>query len=357
MAEETPVTPAADSGTPAAAPSQEGAVSSTPASESSSPAPAGDTGQSKGSLLDAVLKVVPASTEPDVLATAKPTEPAVPPETASPAEDQATPETEEAETAEDDDAPPPPETAPAARRKINKLLKQRRELRSQVAAMERPAEIGSQIQAFVTQNDLTDDDFANTLKIAALLKSGDYRGFYEAVAPYVRSAQEYLGVVLPRDLSEQVRIGQMTEATARNFARQRYDMERANYERQNLEVAQSRQRVEYVKNDVQRAVSSLEQRMAANDPDYKAKAPAVRRAAQALLFERGGQISHVGEALEITQAAYNEVNRHFRSMQPRPTATSPQANGASQSPSARAAPKTLMEAALQGLENSRRTGG
>jgi hypothetical protein len=355
MAEETPVTPAADSSS--AAPSQEsGAVSSTPSPSESSSASSDDTGQSKGSLLDAVLKVVPASTEPDVLAKPTPTDTAVSPDTASPT-DQAPSETEDAETAEDDDAPPPPETAPAARRKINKLLKQRRELRGQVSAMERPAEIGSQIQAFVSQNNLSDEEFSNTLRMAALLKSGDYRGFYEAVAPYVRSAQEYLGVVLPRDLNERVRAGHLTEGAARDFARQRYDMERANFERSSLEQAQSRQQVEYVKNDVQRAVSNLENRIAASDPDYKAKAPAVRRAAQALLYERGGQISHVNEALEITQAAYNEVNKHFRSMQPRPTATNPHANGASQSPSARAAPKTLMEAALQGLETARRTGG
>jgi hypothetical protein len=76
-----------------------------------------------------------------------------------------------------------------------------------------------------------------------------------------------------------------------------------------------------------------------------------------LLFERGGQIATVEDALEITKAAYDEVNRQYRSIQPRPQATAPHLNGATQSPSARAAPKSLYEAALQGLENARRSGG
>jgi hypothetical protein len=109
---------------------------------------------------------------------------------------------------------------------------------------------------------------------------------------------------------------------------------------------------------VQRAVSSFELRLSANDPDYKAKAPSVRRAAQALLFERGGKISSVDEALQITKAAYDEVNRNLRSFAPRPNATPRQPNGVVPQPSsARPAPKTLMEAALLGLDNARRAGG
>jgi hypothetical protein len=184
MAEETPVTPAAESSSPASP--QEGVASATPPSTTESPPVSGDAGQSKESLLDAVLKVVPATTESDVLA-AKPVEQAVAPDTAeSPIEDQA-----ETEDHEDDEAPAPPETAPAVRKKINKLLKQRREMRSQIAALEGPAQLGSHIQAFVKEHDLSDKDLTSTLNIAALLKAGDYRGFYEAVAPFVRTAQEF----------------------------------------------------------------------------------------------------------------------------------------------------------------------
>jgi hypothetical protein len=75
-----------------------------------------------------------------------------------------------------------------------------------------------------------------------------------------------------------------------------------------------------------------------------------------MLLERGNTIGSVQEALEVSKAAYDEVNRQMRSFQPTPRATHPMPNGASQTPSARAAPKSMMEAALQGLENSRRGG-
>ena len=114
--------------------------------------------------------------------------------------------------------------------------------------------------------------------------------------------------------------------------------------------------VQSVQSDVQRAVSSFELRLSANDPDYKAKAPVVRRVAQGMLLERGNSISSVEEALAISKAAYDEVNKQMRAFQPVPKATHPSPNGASQTPSARAAPKSLMEAAYQGLENSRRGG-
>jgi hypothetical protein len=177
------------------------------------------------------------------------------------------------------------------------------------------------------------------------------------VAPFVRTAQEYLGIVLPNDLAQRVRAGHMTEQAAREFARERFDHQRAEIRRGEVEVSSQRQHVEHVQLDVQRAVTSLENRFAASDPDYKAKATSVRRVAQAMLHERGGQITSVQEALDITKAAYDEVSAQMRAIVPRPKATNRLPNGSTQTPSARPAPKSLMEAALIGLETARRAGG
>jgi hypothetical protein len=332
-ATDTPSAPAPDSSPPSPSPSTETST---------------DTGTSKESLLDAVLKVVPATTESDILA---PTDQQAPPEAAEPDSQQA--ETEEPEA---DDDEPTNDMAPLVRKKINKLLKQRRELKTELSQLQAPAQIGSELEAFAKTNDLSGDDVAATLRMAAMLRAGDYRSFYEAVAPFVRTAQEYLGIVLPGDLAEQVKQGQMTENAAKAYARQRFDGQRSQFELESATQVHQRQQVQAVQNDVQRAVSNFELRLSANDPDYKAKAPAVRRHAQALLFEKGGTISGVDEALAITKAAYDEVNRQMRAFQPRPVATHLHPNGATQTPSARAAPKTLMEAAIQGLENARRGG-
>lgn len=350
MSDETSSAPAASDAAPAPSPA--------PAPDVSSPSPSqppaetsADAGQSKESLLDAVLKVVPATTETDVLL--RPKDDAAPPDAAQPAsEDQA-----ETETDDSDDDEAPVGESPDTRRKVNKLLKQRRELRDELSRISGPAQIGSELETFARTNDLSGEDVAATLRMAAMLRAGDYRSFYQAIAPFVRTAQEYLGIVLPRDLQSRVQQGHMTEDAAKEFARQRYDQQRAEFERSAAEATQGRQAVQYVQDDVRRAVSSFELRLSANDPDYKAKAPAVRRAAQAMLFERGGAIGSVEEALEITRAAYDEVNRQVRSYQPKPQATRPSANGTGQTPSARSSPNSMMEAALAGLENARRTGG
>src|SRR5262249_34182013 len=143
----------------------------------------------------------------------------------------------------DDDEPAPQDAAPAIRKKINKLLKQRRELRHEVEAMRPAAEIGSELEQFAQVNDLSGDDVAATLRMAAMLRAGDYQSFYQAIAPFVRTAQEYLGIVLPKDLAQRVRAGHMTEAAAKDFARQRFDTQRSRFELQATQEASSRQRV------------------------------------------------------------------------------------------------------------------
>jgi len=149
----------------------------------------------------------------------------------------------------------------------------------------------------------------------------------------------------------------MTEAAARELAAARFREQRASEEARANASSMDAQRLEFMQTDVQRAVSSFEERIAANDPDYRAKEPAIRQTAQALLLERGGRINSVQEALEIVQQAHSEVTQQFRRAFPSARATSPTPNGHSQQPNARPAPRSLMEAALAGLENARRSAG
>jgi hypothetical protein len=301
-------------------------------------------------MLDAVLKVVPADTMPDVLA--KSDDKASPETPAEPSAEPADP----AATDEDDNEPLPDNASPLLKKKISKLLKDRQELRAQVKQFEsmRPvAEIGHQLQTFAQQNDLSADDVGTVMQIAALLRHGDYEAFYRVISPYVRTAQEYLGIALPNDLRERVQQGHMTEQTAREFARTRMDKQKVELTYQTEQAQHATQTLASTQDQVTRSVSAYEQRLAASDPDYKAKAASVRRMAQAMLFEKGGTITSVDEALAITKAAYDEVNATIRRQQPAPRATGHIPNGNGSTRSARAEPKSLMEAALQGLERAR----
>ncbi len=309
--------------------------------------------QSKETLLDAVLKVAPATPEEDVLAAPK-TEDAPSSEDAE-SEVKAEDEGNEADTEDSSEDESIPEGVPAqTRKKINKLLRERRTLRDEVAQMRPVAEIGHQLQNYAQTNNLSSDDVVFALDLASMVARGDMAGFYEVISPLVRHAQELTGVVLPPDLQGMVERGQMSPQAAHEFAKTRFD--KMTYEAQNKQIQQQRQveAVTNVRGDVQRSVSAFEQRLMANDPDYKAKAEMVRRTAQAILAEHGGQISSAQEAVAITQRAYEEVNKQFRRMQPtvRPTAPTPGVSNP-QTPVTRAAPKNMMEAALAGLARSR----
>jgi hypothetical protein len=117
------------------------------------------------------------------------------------------------------------------------------------------------------------------------------------------------------------------------------------------------QAVRQTQDQVTRSVTAYEERSAASDPDYKAKAASVKRVAQAMLLERGGSIQTVDDALSITKAAYDEVNATIRRQQPHPHATARMPNGNGSTQSARPEPKSMMEAALQGLAKSRNGAG
>ncbi len=306
--------------------------------------------------MDAVLQVVKATPEPDVLGRKDQTD-GTPDPSAPKVDGQADKPPEEAKNPEAEDEELPPETSAATRNKVNKLLKQRRELRREVEVLRPDANVGNRVSSFARENDLAPDDIVFGLNAMAAVRRGDYATFYRALAPYVRKAQEVLGLVLPDELGQRVQGGHLSEAAARELAQTRFRQERAEAEARENAARSSAQHIQYVQADVQRAVTAFEERLAANDPDYKAKEAAIRRTAQALLLERGGKIGTVQEALEIVQASHREVSNQFRRFSPAPRGTSPAPNGHSQQPNARAAPKNLMEAALQGLENARRQAG
>jgi hypothetical protein len=304
--------------------------------------------------MDAVLQVVKTTPEPDVLGRKDPTD-GIPKPSEPTAEEQADKPVEEGKDGEvDEEAALLAETGAATKNKVNKLLKQRRELRREVEQLKPDANVGFKLTSFARENDLAPDDIVLGMNAMAAIRRGDYASFYRTIAPYVRKAQEVLGLVLPEDIGGRVQAGHLSEAAARELAQSRFREQQAQEAARVNEARYSEQRLLATQTDVQRAVSSFEERLAANDPDYAAKADAIRRTAQALLLERGGKIGNVQEALEVVQAAHREVSTQYRRFAPAPRATNPLPNGNSQQPNARPAPKNMMEAALAGLENARR---
>jgi len=349
--------------TPPPAPTPDAAAPSPASTGETSPAPSpsaeqSDKGETRETLLQAVQKAVK---EP------RPSQPAqkdaggVP---LAPAAESAAPSPDAAKPATDDDLPDevtPEELAsyhPSAKRRVDKLIEQRRALRADVERMkglEPQAKAAESVTKYLRDNDIARDDFLLTLELAAAMRRGDFKTFYEGVRPYMQLAEEYLGIALPNDLQQAVQQGQMTTQAARLFARER--MDRALSESQRVRQAQlhdnqaSAMATNNLANAVRDEVNKWEQTTMAADPDYAAKRAAVQDTMWAVVREKGAPQSPE-HAVEIAKESYRRVNERYRSWTPprRPTSAQPRSTGRTNG--AAPEPKTLKDAVAQAVERS-----
>jgi hypothetical protein len=260
------------------------------------------------------------------------------------------------------DDPTPEELAryhPSAKTRVEKLLDQRKTLRADVErlkSLEPSAKAAASVTKYLHDNDIGQDDFLLTLELAAAMRRGDFRTFYEGVKPYMQLAEEYLGVQLPRDLQQRVAEGHMTTESARLFARER--MDRALAESQRVRQAQvynneatTASQVRLA-NTVRDEVNKWEQATMAADADYARKQAAVQDTMWAVVRERGAPQSPE-HAVAIAQESYRRVNERYRSWSPpaRPTSMQPRSTGKTNGAAPQA--RTLEEAVQQARESAR----
>ena len=238
----------------APAPSPSPTPSTPDGSQSPSSIQSTTEGKSKPSLMDAVREVVKPTPEPDVLGRKDPKD-GTPDPLAPKIEGQTEKPTEEDKDRERSTTRQvPPETNPATKNKVNKLLKHRRELRREVETLRPDANVGNRVSSFARENDLAPDDIVFGLNAMAAMRRGDYATFYKALAPFVRKAQEVLGLVLPEEIGRRVQGGHLSEAAARELAQGRFRQERAEAEAREHASRSSAQHIQHVQADVQRAV-------------------------------------------------------------------------------------------------------
>ena len=219
----------------------------TTSTDETTASPSDAQGESKESLLDAVLKAVPPKGEdPDKL---------LPSDGAPPgSEGQQSGEPDPAaENAEADD-PSEEEMArytSRTRDRIKQLLGQRDSARTEAETHKADAEMANGLRSFLSENRIQKEDFTLLLDLGVALRKGDFRTFYEGVGPYVQLAEEALGITLPADLQQAVQQGMMTTEAARQYSRER--MARQIAESQNTQTQQETQ--QFVSRQQQDALS------------------------------------------------------------------------------------------------------
>ncbi|MHC2536983.1 hypothetical protein [Bradyrhizobium diazoefficiens] len=329
------------------------------ASAQSSSAADQTSGETHESLLEAVQQAVPElrSSQPQEQRDGS---------GASPAQVAQSASTQDADLPDD---PTPEELArysQSANKRVTKLLDQRRDLRAENARLkgiEPSAQAADSVTKYLRDNDISREDFLLTLELAAAMRRGDFRTFYAGVQPYVKLAEEYLGVSLPPDLQEQVRQGHMTTQAAQAFSRERMDraMAQNNFQRtqqQHRQFAeqstaqQQQQQRAFLANQVRDTVNAWEAKIMQSDPDYAAKRAAVQDTMWAVVRERGVPQS-ADHAVKIAEEALRRVNERYRSWAPqrRPTSRAPSSTG--RTTGATPEPRTLADAVKVARETAR----
>jgi hypothetical protein len=253
-----------------------------------------------------------------------------------------------------------------AKRRINKLTNQRKKLTGEVQrlkAIEPSAQAADQVTKYLRDNDISRDDFLMTLELASAMRRGDFKTFYEGVKPYMRLAEEYLGVSLPPDLQQLVQQGQMTTQAASMHSKERMDraMAQTNAARQQQAfqqyqqtsaTQQEQQQRENLARQVTDTVNAWENDIRRTDPDYAAKQPAVQDTMWAVVREQGPPQSP-DHAIAIAKEAYRRVNARYSAWAPqrRPTSRAPSSTG--RTAGVTPEPKSLLDVVKQARESAR----
>jgi hypothetical protein len=214
-----------------------------------------------------------------------------------------------------------------------------------------PAEQYGKITAYMDQFGITADDMVVAYDLIARMKTDPFSAL-ERLEPIYQELRKRAGHTLPDDLARKVDEGYMDEASARELAqaRVRANLAAAESQRANGQVNAVAANTVVERN--RSAAASWESAVIAKDPDFERKRVMVQDAARAILAQEG-QPKTPEDAVRVLDRAYQRVNNALGGFAPRPGATLRQPSSAS-SPSpnnvAPAPPKSLREAAQQGLE-------
>ena len=246
--------------------------------------------------------------------------------------------------------------SPRTRKRIDEFRAQINGLKSQIGPLEAQAQTTQALQTFLKQADIAKEDFGLVLDLAAAMRRGDFKTFLEGVAPYVKLAQESLGIQLPPDLAQAVKGGHMTADAARYTAQVRAQHQLAQGQLTRVTQEQTQrshtEAVQQFQASVAGAVTEWEKGVRRSDPDYARKEPVVQKLLHAVVHERGPPRSPA-EAVEIAKLAYEQANGMVSRFVPNPRSTHQVPSSISRVNGARSEPKNLKEAIHFAIERSR----
>jgi hypothetical protein len=230
------------------------------------------------------------------------------------------------------------------RKSVRRLLKDRAELRAELDDLRPAAERFHEMRRFTDEAGLVSQEITAGFEIMRLMKHEPEKAL-EALAPYVQQLMQITGRLLPKDLQEQVRTGQISPEAANELSRNRARVaftEQRETQRHETQVKQEqtaaqRQAITTMAN----AVTALEQTWRTSDPDYAVKSARVQEKVQ--LAIHNGQVPQTpDDAVALVKKCKAEVDTELKRFQPKRQQMTPVTGGSS--PSAAPKPSSTLDA-------------
>lgn len=242
--------------------------------------------------------------------------------------------------------------------RFKELIQQRNEYRDKVQEFEADAGQHRQMREYLDKMELSEEEAANAIVLAAQLKHAK-EGRFDADQVLQRLSQMQseiatrAGKALPPDIQEKVDEGLIDDDAAKELAQARVVQEQA---KRDSELRQQRQQQDEARQQIQKFTDTAtrwEAAVKARDPDYEMKKEAIADYVKAMRLERGNP-SSAEDVLMLLRDAYRTVNARFGRLAPKPEPKAPNlSSDRSHAPEApRPQPKTLLDAARQGLQEA-----
>lgn len=279
------------------------------------------------------------------------------PDQSSDAEEESPEQEDEGTSEEEDDEEIPDEELvrlnKKTRRRVKRLLSVIDEKNGELAAIKPKAEAFDRVVEQVREAGLeaSEVDWLLT-KVGKSLKR-DPAEAYRQLTPIYQRLQQMFGDVLPPELEQQVKTGQITRQAAQAIVRNQTNAALATQEAERVRKAEEAEdearNTDAHVDRIRAAATEWEQRQIAADPDWQRKSPLVQEQIELelnRLNRTGGQIT-VETVAAIADKAKKLVDARFKQFAPKPTEVRP-VTGAS-SPAAQPKPTNAVEAAKLAL--------
>lgn len=252
-----------------------------------------------------------------------------------------------------------------AQRRIRELVEAKNTARTEVESFQKEigdlkpkAEQLDQITGFMREHDITPEHLNNTLGITAMINRGEYDKVVPVLESLLDQVRKASGDVLPPDLQQQVDLGYITEAHAKELNKAKIANKRseatAQQERARGETERQQREVNTLVTTVATAADAWNAEQVASDPDWNQKRDLVTEKAELELRRLGpqGYPRTDKDARALLDKVKKSVEAEIGRFRPAPKAID-NVTGRPVSPRSAAQPASYLDAVDAGLANAR----